>query len=251
MGRLRVWVAIAAATLLGCSAAPSGEAVSRHINVAAAANVSRVFPMIGEAFTAETGVGVIFTFGATAQLASQIEAGAPFDLYASADTEHVDALAAKGLIVSESRAVYAHGLLVLWTGNTRLAGIEDLASDGVRFVAVAKPEIAPYGRAAIEVLKSLGLRDSLQPKIVYAQNVTMAKQLVDSGNAEAAFVAAGLLDAGEDAITVDPSLHRPIEQGLGVVAASARRREATRFAEYLMGETGQGLLRRFGYGPPR
>ena len=242
---------IAAGFLFGCAPATSDVAGSPQIKVAAAANLSRAFPAIAKAFTAETDVKVVFTFGATAYLAHQIESGAPFDLYAAADVEHVEGLVAKGLIVPESSAVYAHGRLVLWTSDGRLTTIEDLTSDRVRFVAIAKPEIAPYGRAAVETLESLGLWSSIKAKIVYAQNVTMAKQLVDSGNAEAAFVAAGLLDPEAVAVSVDLQLYSPIQQGLGVVAGSARRGGAERFAKFLMGKTGQDLLRRSGYDTPR
>jgi molybdate transport system substrate-binding protein len=236
--------------LFGCAPGVPDEAGSQRIKVAAAANLSRAFPAVAEAFTAETGVDVVLTFGATAYLAHQIESGAPFDLYAAADTEHVDRLVLKGLIAPESRAVYARGRLVLWAGDDQVTAIGDLTGERVRFVALAKPEIAPYGRAAVEALKRLEVWNSIQPKIVYAQNVTMAKQLVDSGNAEAAFVSASLLEDASAEVAVDSTLYAPIEQGLGVVAGSAGRREAAQFAEFLLGANGRVLLGRFGYGAP-
>ena len=248
-GATKPWIAVAVGFLLGCVAGVPDEAVSPPIKVAAAANLARAFPAVAAAFTAKTGLDVVFTFGATAYLAHQIASGAPFDLYAAADTEHVDGLVAKGLIAPESRAVYARGRLVLWAGDGRVAAIEDLTSKGVRFVALAKPEIAPYGRAAVEALRRSEVWDLVQPKIVYAQNVTMAKQLVDSGNAEAAFVAASLLEDGA-AVAVDATLHEPIEQGLGVIAGSARRRQAEQFGDFLLGAEGRTLLKRFGYGAP-
>src|SRR6202140_1429775 len=126
-----------------------GPAATTEITVAAAANLNDVFQRVGPQFEAQTGIHPVFSFGSTAQLAQQIEHGAPFDVFAAADTKHVEELDQKGLVLNGSRAVYARGVLALWIptpSKTRVSRIEDLVSNDVRFIAVAKPELAPYGQ---------------------------------------------------------------------------------------------------------
>jgi len=163
--------------------------------VGAAANLTDVFTEVGRAFKAKTGVEVVFSYGSTAQLAQQIENGAPFDVFAAADTDHVDSLVSKGKLVSDSRAVYAIGQLALWIPKGEQSGVrelKDLARQSVRFIAIAQPELAPYGQAAVDSLKAAGLWDVLQPKVVFANNISQAKQFAISGNADAAFTAYSL-----------------------------------------------------------
>lgn len=220
--------------------------------MAAAANLSSALPKLVEPLRAE-GIEVTFSFGSTANLAQQIESGAPFDVFAAADTEHVDALVAKNLLLPNSRAVYAVGKLVAWTQkpSLRLTNLHDLAAPEIRFIAVAKPEVAPYGRAAVEALRSVDLWDKLEEKIVYAQNVNMARQFAASGNADAALTSLSLvIDGKGHYFAVNPSLHTPVEQALGIVTASSHQAAARRFADFLLGERGQALLAESGYGTP-
>src|SRR6202035_3657780 len=109
-------------------------------------------------------------------LVQQIENAAPFDVFAAADTVHIDQLDRDGKILAESRTLYARGRLSLWKPRGSLQKLEDLTSPSIRFVAIAKPEAAPYGEAAVKSLKSLGIWDKVQPKVVYANNISMAKQ---------------------------------------------------------------------------
>ena len=246
------WVAVVAALLVCGSCRTDGPATSpAPLSVAAAANLAAVCNELGAAFEAQTGVSVLFSFGSTAFLAHQIENGAPFDVYAAADVEHVDRLVEKGFLLADSRAVYARGRLVVWAppGTRASPGkLQDLAGDEIRIIALAKPEVAPYGRAAVETLRSLGLWDQLQPKLVYAQNVLMARQFAESGNADVAFIASSVLKAGVGRqIEVDERLHGPIDQALGIVRGSSRLADARRFTQFVVGEDGQTLLRRFGY----
>jgi molybdate transport system substrate-binding protein len=199
-------------------------------------------------------VKVTNSFGATADLAKQIENGAPFDVFASADVEHVEALARKGLLADAPRGVYARGRLVLWMppgGKASVNRVEDLAGEGVSKIAIAKPDVAPYGRAAVESLNALGLWAKVEPKVVYSQTVAQAKQFAASGNADAAFIPRSLVRAGEGtAIEIEGRLHAPIEQAVGVVRASKRETAARRFVEFLLSEEGQTVLKSFGYDAP-
>ena len=231
-----------------------GRAGGEEIVVAAAANLTDAFGEVGRRFSARTGVRVTFSFGATADLAKQVEGGAPFDVFASADVARVDELVRKGLLLAETRAVYARGRLVLWVppgGRAPVGRVEDLAGAGVTRVAVAKPDAAPYGRAAVESLKALNLWGAVEPKVVYAQSVAQARQFAASGNADAAFLPRSLVKGGEGtAVEIEERLHAPIDQALGVVRASARQAAAKGFAEFVLSAEGREVLKGFGYDPP-
>ena len=225
-----------------------------EITVAAAANLTDVFEEVSKAFTSRTGVRVVHSFGATADLARQIRNGAPFDVFASADVPHVLELEREGFVTPFTPAVYARGRLALWTptqGRARVARLEDLAGPEVTRIALDKPEVAPYGQAALDALRALNLWEQVEPKVVYSQNVSQAKQFAATGNADAAFVPRSLVKAGEgDALDVDESLHRPLEQAAGVVKASEKQEAARRFVEFLQGDEGQKIFERYGYKRP-
>lgn len=231
-----------------------GRAEGEEILVAAAANLTDAFGEVGRRFTERTGVRVTFSFGATADLAKQIENGAPFDVFASADVARVDELARKGLLAGETCAVYARGRLVLWVppgGTARVVRLEDLAGAGVTRVALARPEAAPYGRAAVEALRASGVWERVEPKVVYSQSVAQAKQFASSGNADAAFLPRSLAKGGEGtSVEVEGRLHAPIDQAVGVVRASAKRDAAKRFVEFVLSEEGRAALKGFGYDAP-
>jgi molybdate transport system substrate-binding protein len=239
------WVACAAA-LLGSCGAPRPK--DTKLTVAAAANLMDVFGEVGRAFQAKTGAEVIFSYGSTAQLATQIENGAPFDLFAAADTEHVDALVTAGSVIADSRAIYALGQLALWIPEGETSGLEGLAGPRIRFVALAQPDLAPYGRATVEVLREAGLWDRVQTKLVYGTSISMAKQFAASGSANAAFTAYSLVlhDKGT-VLKIDPHLYKPIEQAMGIVAASAHPKEARQFRSFLLSADGRNILANNGY----
>ena len=249
-----VFLSLVLALSAGACGRGEREAQADEITVAAAANLTDAFGEIGKRFTARTGVKVTNSFAATADLAKQIENGAPFDVFASADVEHVDELARKGLLAESPRGVYARGRLVLWTpqgGKASVERVEDLAGEGVSKIAMAKPDVAPYGRAAVESLKALGLWEKIEPKVVYSQTVAQAKQFATSGNADAAFIPRSLVREGEGKATeVDAKLHAPIDQAIGVIRASKRQESARRFVEFLLSEEGQAVLKSFGYDSP-
>jgi molybdate transport system substrate-binding protein len=221
-----------------------------ELNVAAAANLTEVFQELGRQFEAQTGIHPVFSFASTAQLTRQIEESAPFDVFAAADAEHVDKLDREALLLAGSRAVYAIGILVLWIpahSNGAVTRLEDLTSPGVRVIAVANPELAPYGKAAIETLHNASLWDRLKPKIVYAENINMAKQYGASNNADAVFTAYSLvLHEGGTIIQVDQRLHHALVQELGIIARSPRRPAAHRFVDFLLGP-GRPVLLKSGY----
>ena len=225
-----------------------------EITVAAAANLTDVFEQLGPKFEAQTGIHPVFSFGSTAQLTQQIENSAPFDVFAAADSEHVAELDRKGLLAAGSRVVYVRGVLALWIpagAQAQVSRLEDLAGPQVHVIAIAKPDLAPYGAAAVEALDRLGIWARVQPKVVYAENISMAKQYGKSRNADAVFTAYSLvLHEQGDVIRVDQRLYKPIEQELGIVAKSQRREGARKFVEFLLVGAGRGALLSYGYRAP-
>jgi molybdate transport system substrate-binding protein len=231
-----------------------GQTPKREVTVAAAANLSDVFQVVGPRFEAATGIHPVFSFASTAQLAQQIENSAPYDVYAAADVDHVEQLDKKGLLLPGSRAVYATGILALWIpagSAAKIGGVDDLVQPAVKVIALAKPELAPYGLAARETLQRLGIWDRVQSRIVYADNINMAKQYGTTGNADAVFTAYSLVlkEAGK-VIRVDEKLHNPIDQALGIVAASKHRDTAQQFVDFLLRGQGREILGNSGYRVP-
>ncbi|HZI17124.1 MAG TPA: molybdate ABC transporter substrate-binding protein [Pyrinomonadaceae bacterium] len=233
-----------------------GAGARAEIVVAAAANLSDAFAEVARAFEARAGVRVVNSFGATADLARQIENGAPFDVFAAADLTHVERLERAGLVAAGTARVYARGRLVLWLPpGSRAAGLADfsgLAAPEVSRVALPRPEAAPYGRAAVEALDALGLWSRVEPKVVYAQNVAQARQFAATGNADAAFLPRSLARGqGGRVVEIDERLHSPVEQAVGVVIRAGGAEEAARrFVEFLTGEEGRAILARHGYDLP-
>lgn len=227
---------------------------SFELIVAAAANLTDAFAEIGPRFTSKTGIRVVFSLGATADLAKQIENGAPFDVFAAADTEHVDQLEREGLLTPGTRALYARGRLVMWLppGSGLKAGrIDDITAKAFDRVAIAKPDVAPYGQATVESLRAMGIWSQIEPKVVYAQNVSQTKQYAATGNAEVAFIPLALVKPGEGTyIEVDETLHRPIDQALGIIKASTKQAAARQFVDFLLSNEGQELLSKMGYRKP-
>jgi molybdate transport system substrate-binding protein len=238
--------AVAILLAWAASAQPKQEVV-----IAAAANLTDAFHKLGPRFEAETGIHPVFSFASTAQLTQQIEYSAPFDLIAAADSMHVDELDRKGLLLPGSRAVYAQGVVALWIppgSKAQIRRIEELTRPDVRVIAIAKPELAPYGASAIDALQRLGIWDELKSRAVYAENINMAKQYGVSGNADAVFTAYALvLHAGGTVLPVDPALYPPIEQTLAILASAQHMAAAQKFAAFLLRGAGRAVLDEFGY----
>ena len=243
----KFWLGI----LIWCAVAAQEQ---KPLTVAAAANLTDVFAEVAAKFRAQTGIGVVYSFGATANLTMQAEHGAPFDVFAAADVAHVDALDKEGLLTPGSKAVYARGRLVLWTppaSRARIGRVEDLKDDDVKIVAIANPKLAPYGAAAVEVLHRLGLWSAVEPKVVYAETISAARQFAATGNADAAFTAYSLvLRAGGSTIEIPGNLHAPLDQAAGILRSSGQQNEARQFVQFLLGPRGREILGRYGYELP-
>ena len=220
----------------------------KEVHVAAASNLGKTLNTLDAAFEAKTHVHVVPSLGATAQLTTQIENGGPFDVFLSADTGHVDSLIKSNALDPQSRAVYARGRLVVWTAaRSSPKDLQELTA--ARVIAIAKPELAPYGEAAVESLQKLGLWDRLQPRVVYAGSVSTAKEYADTGNAEAAFTALSLV-VGEPGhyFMIDDSQHAPIDQALGILRRAPQPALARQFVDFVLSPEGKAILTQAGYG---
>jgi molybdate transport system substrate-binding protein len=176
-------------------------------------------------------------------LARQIENGAPYDVYLSANERFVHDLAAQGKLDPKSVRVYALGRVALWSKNRSIRKLSDLGS--VRQLSLPNPAHAPYGVAARQALEKEGTWKSLEARVVYAENVRQALQFAESGNVDAAITAWSLVfDRGGTLIPA--GLHEPIRHAAGVVASGSNRALAARFLDYLASQEGRALLTRYG-----
>jgi molybdate transport system substrate-binding protein len=245
----------AALTAAACHRGDTQEAAAKkELTVAAAANLTEAVAAVGSEFEAQSGIHPVFSFASTAELTQQIEQAAPFDVFLAADAEHVESLDRKGMLAQGTRAVYAIGVLALWvpeSSGAKINGLADLTQPGVKVIAVAKPELAPYGAAAVEAMQHAGVWDRVQSKVVYANNISAAKQFGTAGNADAVFTAYSLVlkDSGQ-VIQVDESLHRPIAQEAAVLGKSVHPAEARKFMDFILKGAGRDILKRFGYRMP-
>jgi molybdate transport system substrate-binding protein len=230
----------------------SGEPVT--LTIGAASDLQIAFTEIGEIFEAESGHSVTFSFGSTGNLTTQIENGAPFDVFAAANVAFVDRLIEGEFLDPETKRLYGIGRIVLANSvasGTDARSMEDLLDPDITYVAIANPDHAPYGLAAKEALESAGLWDDLQPKLVYGENIRQALQFVETGNAEVGIIALSIAEV--DTITytlIDEELHNPLLQAMGVVSASPHRDVATEFVDFVTGPTGRDILEKYGFSPP-
>lgn len=244
----RVVLLLPLALAAGCGSKPTAP---EPLRVAAASDLQAVMPILASRFKADTGIDVEPVFGASGQLAQQIKAGAPFDLLLAANRSFVDDLARAGVVRPESVRPYARGTLVLVVNKLFDPGVKalaDLAGEKVKTVAIANPEIAPYGAAVKQTLERAGLWEKVKPKLVQGESVRQALQFVESGNAEVGFVGKAIADVkGVRSIPIPPDGYDPIVQAMGIVKDSKRADDAGRFASFLLAEDGQGILRDFGF----
>jgi molybdenum ABC transporter, periplasmic molybdate-binding protein len=241
------------ATFSGCKTQPAVE--SSEIHVAAASDLIPAFEEIGREFEAAHKTQVIYSFGSTGLLTRQIENGAPMDVFAAASVDYIDQLEQKGLIVADTKAIYARGRITMWTtkdSKLQIEKINDLASDEVKRVAIANPDHAPYGMAARDAMQTAGIWDSLKSKLVYGDNIRQTLQFAETGNVDVAIVALSLSKQSDGRWTLIPQeLHKPINQGLAVIKGTKNEQAAREFASFVNGPQGQAVLAKFGFELPR
>jgi molybdate transport system substrate-binding protein len=235
-------------------------ASAEEIFVAAAADLSFVFPELAAGFEKESGHRLRLSFGSSGNLFSQIENGAPFDLYFSADSEYPRRLEATGQVEPGTLYPYALGRMVLWVpSGSRLdvgRGLGVLLDPAVGKIAIANPRHAPYGRAAVAALEHARLYAGVQSKLVFGENISQAAQFVESGNADVGILALSLVVAPAMKhkgryFEIPPGDYPPLEQACVLLKSSQHKPAARLFLEYLRTPETIALLTRYGFTPPR
>lgn len=241
---------------LCCCSALAG---AQKIAIAAAADLSSVFPQIAARFEKDTGKKVKMNFGSSGQFLLQIENGAPFDVFFSADVQYPHRLEAEGLTQPGTIYKYAIGRLVLYVPNNsplNLAqGLGSLRSPSVKKIAIANPQHAPYGRAAVEALKKEGLYDLLQSKFVLGENISQTAQFVQSGNADAGIVALSLalspaMKSAGRYVEIPASDYAPLEQAAVILKSSKDKASAALFLNFIRKPEIVSLLGQYGFTMP-
>jgi len=235
---------------------PSTSTSAQTLRVAAASDLQAVLPIVAERFEKDTGNKVSLTFGSSGNFFTQIQNGAPFDVFLSADIDYPRRLEQAGLGEKETLYQYATGRLVLWTRNDSgidvQRGLRVLTDARVGKVAIANPAHAPYGRAAVAAIRHEGLYDRVRPKLVMGENISQAAQFAQSGNADVGLLALSLalapaLKSVGHYAAVPDSMHPPIEQAGIVVATSGNNELARKFLDSLKRPEIVKILESYGF----
>jgi molybdate transport system substrate-binding protein len=239
---------------------PQAESADREINVAAAADLSAAMQEVAIKYEKRTGVAVKLSFGASGALTQQIQNGAPFDVFFSADMDYPRQLIADGQADGATLYRYAVGQLVLWVPqdsplDVEHKGMDVLLDPSVKKISIANPQHAPYGRAAAAALKHYGLYEKLGDRLVLGENVSQAAQFVESGNAQVGFVALAHAMApamqGKGKYWVVPEDAYPaLDQGVVLLSHSPHPEDAVAFLQYVKTAEVATLLRRYGFSLP-
>lgn len=240
---------------------------AQELKVAAASDLTAALAKLSPAFEKESGIHLNISLGSSGNFFAQIQNGAPFDVFLSADRSYPEKLEQAGLTEPGTLLTYARGKLVVWIpansplhfaadGNGLLTGdLNPLLSPYVQRVAIANPAHAPYGRAAESVLRHYGMYDRLKPRFVLGENISQTAQFGQSGNAQAAFIAMALAVTPEmrrnGRFFVLPQESYPaLDQAAVVIRSSQHKSEARRFLGFLQGQEARKILREFGFEVP-
>ena len=238
---------------------PLSATAAEKLSIAAAANLVYALEALNAEFRkAEPATEVTVVTGASGTLVAQIQNGAPFDVFLSADLEDPEKLVSLGLADRASLTPFAVGRLVLWTTRpgVDVSSVAAVVRDPqTQKIAVANLTTAPYGMAAREALTRLGLWAEAEPKIVIGENITQTAQFVETGNADAGFVAMSLVLSPRLANQgrwqeVDAALHSPLTQGAVITLRGERNPASARFLRFLRGPEARVIFERFGYRVP-
>lgn len=240
--------------LLGCT---SPALHAQPLRIAAASDLKFALDAITAEFARQpAGTPVDIIYGSSGKFFTQIQQGAPYDLYFSADIHYPEQLAARGLVASPVRP-YAVGRLVLWSTqfDARILTLADLEQPRFQHIAIANPRHAPYGQRAEQALRAAGLWSRIEPRLVYGENIAQTAQFVQSGNAEVGIIALSLalspaLSKQGGYVLLPASLHEPLRQGFIITRHGRDKAAAARFAQFMTTPAAQKILLRYGFERP-
>jgi len=229
--------------------------IAQKLRIAVAANAQFVAKVLAQQFNNESGIDAELIVSSSGKLSTQIEQGAPFDVFLSADMKYPQDLYAKELTIAKPR-VYAYGKLVIWARN-RIDikhGMKSLNNMMVDKIAIANAALAPYGEAAVEAMKNSYLYDQLRPKLVYGESIAQVNQYLLSGVVDVAFTAKSVVldpsqKKNQNWVEVTPNLYTPIAQGVVVLKSSTGESlvRANKFYRFLFSPNAKRILKNYGY----
>jgi len=235
------------------------RSAAEEITIAAASDLNFAFKEIVAEYEKATGNHVKLTLGSSGNFYAQIQNGAPFDLYFSADIAYPRKLEEAGLTVPGSLYQYAVGRIVLWTGNGShldfSKGLEILSEPTIRKIAIANPKHAPYGRAAVAAMEHAQVYDRVKDKLVLGENISQAAQFIESGAADVGIIALSLalappMQAAGHYWEIPADAHPPIEQGAVVLRSGKNQESAKAFLSFIQSAEGQRMMKRYGFVVP-
>ena len=246
----KLWIALSLLLLCGVTLD------AQTLRIAAAADLQFAMNDLAGQYEKSSGQKISVSYGSSGNFRTQIENGAPFDLFFSADVQYPKLLISAGLADADTLYIYAYGRLVLWapTGaNLKFAerGFSSLTDPRVTKIAIANPEHAPYGRAAVAALQKAGVYDEVKAKLVYGENISQAAQFAESGSAQVGILALSLTYAESmrngERWEVPANLYPALEQAAIVIHTSANKREAQAFLDYAKSAAAKEILARYGF----
>ena len=251
---IRVIIALIVFVMSGVSLA-----VAEEVTIAAASDLSFAFKEIVAEFEKTTGGHVKLTLGSSGNFYAQIQNGAPFDLYFSADIGYPKKLEEAGLTVPGSLYPYAVGRIVLWTGKGShldlSKGLESLREPTIKKIAIANPKHAPYGRAAVAAMDYFNVYDQVKDRLILGENISQAAQFIESGACDAGIIALSLalapaMKTAGQYWEIPATAHLPLEQGAVILKQSKNPEAAKQFLEFMKGPQGQEIMKRYGFTVP-
>ena len=248
---IRVLIALCMFVITGVNLA-----VAEEITIAAASDLNFAFKEIVSEYEKESGNHVKLTLGSSGNFYAQIQNGAPFDIYFSADIAYPRKLEEAGLTVPGSLYHYAVGRIVLWTGKEAhldlSKGLEILGEPRIKKIAIANPKHAPYGRAAVAAMEHAEVYDRVKDKLVLGENISQAAQFVESGAADVGIIALSLalappMQAVGHYWEIPADAYPPIEQGAVILMGGKNQESAKAFLSFIQGAEGQTMMKRYGF----
>ncbi|MBL4745260.1 MAG: molybdate ABC transporter substrate-binding protein [Flavobacteriaceae bacterium] len=224
---------------------------SDHITIATASNIKTTMMAIKSAYESQTGTKVQLVVASSGKLTAQIKAGAPFDLFVSADMKYPELLYKDGFTVSKPK-IYAYGTLILWTCKKGLKpSLSTLDSESTRYIAVANPKTAPYGYATQKVLEYYKLTNKTKDKLVYGESISQANQFIQTQNVDIGFTSKSVLysphlTTSGSWIALDRNSYPPIKQGI-VLLKNGKEKATQEFYNFIGSRQGQLILEKHGY----
>lgn len=236
------------------------QASAGEVVIAAASDLNFAFKELVQAFEQKTGHHVKLSLGSSGNFFSQIQNGAPYDLYFSADIRYPQKLIEGGHGLPDSLYAYAIGRIVLWVPARSSVpieqkGLEALLDGSIKKIAIANPKHAPYGRAAVSALEHTRLYERVKDRLVFGENISQAAQFVESGAADAGIIALSLalapaMKAAGKYWEIPSDLHPALEQGAVLLKGAQNQTVAKSFLDFLKGQEGQAIMRRYGFMVP-